>query len=223
MSNSSPAKQSPPIPVGTFFPNGLKNDPPLPPDDPTIGYKFNHVMVRIRDPARSLHFYIDLMGMRTVFTMNTGPFTIYYLGYPQTAAHRADLPTYGEDTLAALPHTLGLFELYHIHGSENEPEDYYSTGNTPPHLGLGHLGFSVPDVPAALDRLRSHGVEVIKDLGVATRESVPLSQWEAQRGIGLGEPHPVYQKAFEQIAFVKDPVSPPILCLNTTDYVEGQF
>lgn len=207
MSDSHSSTQSSPIPVGEFLPNGLKNDPPLPPDDPTIGYKFNHVMLRIRDPARSLHFYVDLMGMRTVFTMNTGPFTIYYLGYPQTAAHRADLPAFGQDTLSVLAHTLGLFELYHIHGSENEPEGYYSTGNEPPNLGLGHLGFTVPDVPAAVDRLKSHGVEVIKDLGIATRETIPLSHWESQRGIGLGSLHPVYQNVFEQIAFVKDPVS----------------
>jgi lactoylglutathione lyase len=69
-------------------------------------------------------------------------------------------------------------------------------------LGLGHLGFSVPDVPGALGRLRSNGVEVIKDLGVATRESIPHSQWEAERNLGLGELHPGYQKVFQQIAFV---------------------
>lgn len=207
MSESHSSTQSSPIPVGKFLPNGLKNDPPLPPDNPTIGYKFNHVMLRIRDPARSLHFYVDLMGMRTVFTMNTGPFTIYYLGYPQTPTHHADFPTFRQDTLSILPHTLSLFELNHIHGSKNEPEGYYSTGNEPPNLGLGHLGFSVPDVPAAVDRLKSHGVEMIKDLGIATRETIPLSQWESQRGIGLGNLHPVYRNVFEQIAFVKDPVS----------------
>ena len=52
-------------------------------------------MLRIRDPQESLHFYIDLMGMRTVFTMNTGPFTIYYLGYPQTDEHREDPVKFG--------------------------------------------------------------------------------------------------------------------------------
>jgi lactoylglutathione lyase len=47
----------------------------------------------------------------------------------------------------------------------------------------------------------------VKDLGVATRETIPLSEWEALRGVGLGELHPEYKKVFKQIAFVKDPVS----------------
>lgn len=194
------------IPIGEFIPNGLGTDPPLTPNDPAIGFKLFHLMLRIRDPARSLHFYVNLMGMRTVFTMNTGPFTIYYLGYPQSEEHRADLAKFGRDTVLNLPYTPGLFELYHIHGSEKEPEGYYSTGNQPPNLGLGHIGFSVPDVSRAVEHLRSHGVEVIKDLGVADRKDVPLSQWEAQHEVGLGDLHPAYQRVFEQIAFVKDPV-----------------
>lgn len=210
MSSTANSTSPSPFPLGQYLPNGNNTDPPLPPNDPTIGYKFNHMMMRVRDPARSLNFYINLMGMRTVFTINTGPFTIYYLGYPQTEAHRADLASFGRDTVPILAQTLGLLELYHIHGSENEPKGFYSHGNEPPNLGLGHLGFSVPDVPAALERLRSNGVEVIKDLGVATRESIPLSRWEAERGLGLGEPHPVYQSVFKQIAFVKDPVSIPV-------------
>ena len=70
-----------PFTLGEFLPNGNHTDPPVPANDPTIGYKLYHLMIRIRDPKKSLPFYIDLMGMRTVFTMNTGPFTIYYLGY----------------------------------------------------------------------------------------------------------------------------------------------
>ncbi|KAH0441156.1 lactoylglutathione lyase [Colletotrichum camelliae] len=207
MSQPAPPSASKHVPDGNHGSHPVGDEAAISPGDPTIGYKFNHMMLRIRDPARSLHFYIDLMGMRTVFTMNTGPFTIYYLGYPQTGEHRADLAKFREDTVSKLPHTLGLFELYHVHGSENEPEGYYSNGNQPPNLGLGHLGFSVPDVPLALEHLRANGVELIKDLGSATREDVPLSSWEAQRGTGVGDLTPAYQKVFEQIAFVKDPVS----------------
>ncbi|KAL2414839.1 hypothetical protein ABEF94_003427 [Exophiala dermatitidis] len=211
-SHSHPSNPSP-FPHGVFLPNGHHTDPPLHPTDPTIGYKLNHMMLRIRDPGASLHFYIDLMGMRTVFTMNVGPFTIYYLGYPQTEAHRTNLPLFGAETAANLQHTLGLLELYHVHGSEVQDKDYYATGtgNVPPHLGFGHLGFTVPDVPKALDRLKSHGVPVLKDLGVATRESIPISDWEVQRGVGVEvmgtdtEIHGEYKKVFEKIAFVRDP------------------
>ncbi|KAF4835052.1 Lactoylglutathione lyase [Colletotrichum tropicale] len=193
MSQPTPSSTSKSVPDKAHGPHTVGDEAEISPGHPTIGYKFNHMMLRIRDPARSLHFYIELMGMRTVFTMNAGPFTIYYLGYPQTTEHRADLAKFREDT------------LYHVHGSENEPEGYYSSGNQPPNLGLGHLGFSVPDVPLALERLKAYGVEVVKDLGSASREDVPLSSWESGRGIGLGDLTSAYKNVFEQIAFVKDP------------------
>ena len=216
-SSSEQHKQPTPFPHGEFLPNGQINnqqrDPPLPPNHPTIGYKLNHFMLRIRDPAISIPFYVDLMGMRTVFTMNVGPFTIYYLGYPKTDEHRADLTKFGADTAGNLQHTLGLLELYHVHGSEKQEPGYYSTGNEPGHLGFGHLGFTVPSVPKALERMREAGVEVIKDLGVTTREAIPISDWENKREIGVetkgteSEIHPNYARVFNNIAFVKDPVS----------------
>lgn len=196
-----------PFPIGEFLPNGstYRTDPPLSPSDPTIGYKLNHLMLRIRDPEASLSFYVNLMGMRTVFTFNTGPFTIYYLGYPQTDADRADLQAWGEKTCGVLPHTLGLLELYHIHGSEKQPKGYYTTGNDAPHLGFGQVGFTIPDVKSALERLKRAGVKVLKDLGVSTRESIPLSSYEVGKGVGKGEIHTNYSKILDQIAFVADP------------------
>ncbi|KAL4974789.1 Glyoxalase/Bleomycin resistance protein/Dihydroxybiphenyl dioxygenase [Aspergillus desertorum] len=197
--------------VGAFLPGGHNTDPALPENSPTAGFKLNHFMLRIRDPRRSLHFYIDLMGMRTVFIMNTGPWTIYYLGYPSTPEDRADLPTWSAKVGGnnrTLTSTLGLLELYHVHGSEKPVSDggyEISTGNEPPNLGFGHLGFTVPDVPKALERLRGAGVRVIKELGVSTRESIPLSKWEEEREIGVGEIHPSYKAVFDQIAFVADP------------------
>jgi lactoylglutathione lyase len=206
MASSHSQSLKSPFPEGEYLPNGLKNEPPLAPNDPTIGYKLNHAMLRIKDPSRSLNFYVNLMGMRTVFVQNTGPYTIYYLGYPQTDAHRADPVVYATETMPVIPQTLGLLELCHIHGSENEPDGYYTTGNQPPQLGFGHLGFTVPDVSATIERLKNNGVEVFKDLGIANRESVPLSQWEAQRGIGVGDLHAIYRAVQAQLAFVKDPV-----------------
>ncbi|KAJ5225943.1 hypothetical protein N7468_007168 [Penicillium chermesinum] len=106
--------------------------------------------------------------------------------------------------------TNGLLELFHIHGTEKEGasrEGGTSTGNVPPNLGFAHLGFSVPDVQAAVERLRDAGVEILKDVGVCSRETVPLSEWEAGRGVGVGEIHEKYAWFFEKFAMVADPVS----------------
>jgi lactoylglutathione lyase len=171
-------------------------------------------MLRIRDPRRTLHFYIDLMGMRTVFTMNVGPFTIYYLGYPPPET--SSLSEWASQTASptTLTQTLGLLELYHIHGTEKSDDEGgfpISTGNEPPALGFGHLGFTVPDVKEAVDRLRREGVRVVKELGEAERKDIPLSEWEEKRGVGCGQVHENYKRIFGQIAFVADPVSAAFL------------
>ncbi|KAL4791524.1 Glyoxalase/Bleomycin resistance protein/Dihydroxybiphenyl dioxygenase [Aspergillus venezuelensis] len=209
MSNSQSTSPSP-FELGAFLPGGHNTDPALPENSPTAGFKLNHFMLRIRDPKRSLRFYIDLMGMRTVFTMNCGPWTIYYLGYPDTPEDRSNIPAWSAKVAdpRTLTQTLGLLELYHVHGSEKPEAEggvEISTGNAPPNLGFGHLGFTVPDVPATLERLRKEGVSVIKELGVTDRKSIPLSEWEEGRGVGVGEIHPNYATVFDQIAFVADP------------------
>ncbi|CAN9416712.1 unnamed protein product [Alternaria alternata] len=196
--------------AGVFNPGGHYKDPPLAESDPTVGYKLNHTMMRIRNPKRSLHFYIDLMGMRTIWTMNTGPFTIYYLAYPPTKQDRADLPDWAAKTSqgSSLLHSRGLLELKHIHGSEKaiEAGGYEMTsGNHPPNLGFGHLGFTVPDVKAAVERLRTAGVRVVKELGFNGRASIPLTDWERQRGVGVDEMAQNYKETLKQVAHVADP------------------
>ncbi|KUL86688.1 hypothetical protein ZTR_03078 [Talaromyces verruculosus] len=199
----------PPLPVGIHLPGGHGFDPSVPPNT-TQGFHLNHLMLRIRDPSESLHFYIDLMGLRTVFAMNTGPCSIYYLGHPQTDAERADPKLYAQNTVSndVLTATKGLIELVHIHGTENLPKEEYKlhNGNVAPFLGFGHVGFTVPDVPTALERLRESGVKVLKDVGVAERENVPITEWEREKfGVGIGELAEGYRHVLSQIGFVEDP------------------
>lgn len=44
-----------------------------------------------------------------------------------------------------------ILELTHNHGSENDPNLQYHSGNTDPR-GFGHIGLSVPDVYEACKR-----------------------------------------------------------------------
>ncbi|KAK2613169.1 hypothetical protein N8I77_000096 [Diaporthe amygdali] len=220
-----------PVP-GVFHVGGHYDDPPLRSTDPSIGINLNHIMIRIRDPERSLHFYRDLMGMRTVWTMNTGPFTIYYLGYPSTDAERADLDTWAERTsdIRTLTRYKGLLELKHIHGSEKPVEEggvEISNGNTPPNMGFGHLGFTVPDVRRTVDRLRAAGVRVLKEMDFNGRASIPLTEWERQRGVGVEDMVETYKNTIKQVAMVADPVSSSMYIVNkiglTTCGKDGYF
>ncbi|KAJ5093608.1 hypothetical protein N7456_009469 [Penicillium angulare] len=217
----------PPSKEGQFSPGG-----PTPSINPqnlnpaTKNYRLNHLALRITDPTRSLNFYIDLLGMRVVFSMNAGPFTIYYLGHPPPDTEDGEVGNWAGKTaeIPVLMKTNGLLELYHVHGSEKgltgtgtgtgtETEGgieagvgaEISNGNVPPNLGFAHLGFTVPDVRAAVERLKEGGVRILKDVGVCSREDAHLSEWEAERGIGRGEIHGNYAWFVEQFAMVADP------------------
>jgi lactoylglutathione lyase len=196
---------------GLFNASPSQNPPPNP---TTASYKLNHLAIRIKDPAPSLNFYINLLGMRLIFTMNAGPFTIYYLGHPpETTTTAEEQQIWAEQTsqIPTMTKTSGLLELYHTHGSEDS-EVELSSGNQPPNLGFSHLGFTVPDVGGAVERLRGAGVRVLKEVGVCERGNVPLSEWEAEKGIGRGKIHENYAWFFEKFAMVVDPVG--LLCWN---------
>lgn len=167
--------------------------------------------------------------MRVVFTMNAGPFTIYYLGHPPPDSAPEDLEKWAKETseIPVLTKMSGLLELYHVHGTERTEntestgrdggvENQVSTGNVPPNLGFAHLGFTVPDVKGAVERLRGAGVSILKEVGVCEKGDVPLSKWEEERGIGVGEIHGNYRWFFEKFAVVADPVSSVLirLCLG---------
>ncbi|CAI0642319.1 unnamed protein product [Colletotrichum noveboracense] len=212
-STNNNMSQARPEPVpGVFNIGGHLDQLPLPGTDPAAGMKLHHIMMRSRDPERSLHFYRDLLGMRLVWTLNIGPFTVYYLGFPSTDTDRDDLQDWAESTanFAVFTRTTGFLELKHMHGAEKPLEEggiRFSNGNAPPHLGFGHLGFTVPDVPSILARLKAAGAPVVKDLGFNGRASIPLTEWERERGVGAEEMVESYKKTIKQVAMVEDPVN----------------
>ncbi|KAF8053926.1 Glyoxalase/Bleomycin resistance protein/Dihydroxybiphenyl dioxygenase [Lyophyllum atratum] len=178
------------------FPPGshiLGTDPAQPAE--TLGYRLNHLMLRIKNPEKSLRFYKEGFGLRTIFTFNTGLWTIYYLGHPNHATESST------EMISTLGTRKGLLELYHV---PHDVQASYATGNEPGALGFGHVGFTVPDVAAALERLRKvvPELEIIKPLGEAEfgGMGVPGKDGREQDIVEEG-----YKAVFRQLAFVKDP------------------
>ena len=161
-------------------------DPPQPPE--TREYNLNHLMLRIRNPEKSLKFYREVIGLRTLFTFNAGPMTIYYVG------HIKDDQT-GAQAFAEMASRRGLVELVHIHGEENS---VISNGNEGPNWGFGHIGITVPNAHTAMERFRSMGVPIFKELGTCSNDLIPLPP-------GKSELVPDYHSVYKQIGMIKDP------------------
>lgn len=130
-------------------------------DDPTAGFRFNHSMLRVKDPDAALDFYRRIFGMQLVKTLDFPEFefTLYFL-----ARLDADEPGPPKDAGEAtrwLFSQRGILELTYNYGTEKEPDFHYHDGNAQPQ-GFGHICFSVPDLDAAVRWLDENGVEFVK-------------------------------------------------------------
>ena len=132
------------------------------PDEDTKGYVFNHMMLRIKDPKRSLEFYSKVMGMRLVRKIDfpAMKFSLYFLGNLSDDEVN-NVPKETHERTAWTFKQKTMLELTHNWGSENDANLKHHDGNSEP-KGFGHIAFSVPDVYEACKRFEKYGVEFVK-------------------------------------------------------------
>jgi lactoylglutathione lyase len=132
----------------------------LTPDAVTQDYVFNHTMLRVKDPERSLDFYTRVLGMRLLRTVDfpEAKFSLLFLAMTKGS----EVP---DETSARMSHTFSresVLELTHNWGTESDDSQYHN-GNKDPR-GFGHICFSVPDIEAACVRFEALGVSFVKRL-----------------------------------------------------------
>ncbi|OCH88636.1 glyoxalase I [Obba rivulosa] len=139
---------------------------PRPPE--TVGYQFNHTMMRIKDPKRSIQFYTEVLGMDFISEAKFESFTLYFFAYD----HSGGALTAREKKNSRFNRE-GVLELTHNHGTENDPDfQGYASGNTEPGKGFGHIAITVPDVAAACERFERLGVPFKKRLQDGTMKHI---------------------------------------------------
>ncbi|KAM0283120.1 hypothetical protein ACHAQH_002600 [Verticillium albo-atrum] len=112
---------------------------------------FNSTGLRIKDPAVSLPWYTDTLGMSLLQQSDSQDQTTYWLGYLDGAPNRSILQREG------------IVKLIWIHGSELETGKVYHNGNDQPQ-GFGHLALAVDDITAACEYLEGKEVKWKKRL-----------------------------------------------------------
>ncbi|MGX8220894.1 lactoylglutathione lyase [Psychrobacter celer] len=127
----------------------------------TSGFTFNHTMLRVRDPAKSLEFYTGVLGM-TLLAVKKFPemgFDLYFLA-KLTDSERENLPS-GADLEIFAFRQRGILELTHNYGTESQADFSYHDGNSEPQ-GFGHICFSVPNLADAVAWFDKNNVEFKK-------------------------------------------------------------
>ncbi|OAY79727.1 lactoylglutathione lyase [Ananas comosus] len=135
---------------------GLRSEP----DEATKGYFLQQTMFRVKDPKVSLDFYSRVLGMKLLKRLDFPEmkFSLYFLGYEDTASAPAD-PV--QRTVWTFSQKATL-ELTHNWGTETDPEfKGYHNGNSEPR-GFGHIGITVDDTYKACERFECLGVEFVK-------------------------------------------------------------
>ncbi|MGM8900837.1 lactoylglutathione lyase, partial [Psychrobacter sp. 1Y4] len=115
----------------------------------TTGFNFNHTMLRVKDPAKSLAFYTGVLGM-TLLAVKKFPdmgFDLYFLA-KLTESELENLPA-GDDLEIFAFRQRGILELTHNYGTETKADFSYHDGNQEPQ-GFGHICFSVPNLDEAI-------------------------------------------------------------------------
>ncbi|MES1945659.1 lactoylglutathione lyase [Salinisphaera sp. PC39] len=132
------------------------------PDAATGGFRLNHTMLRVKDPARSLDFYTRVLGMRLLRRLDfeAMTFTLYFLGFVDEAEAEA-VPADDGARSEWLFRQKAILELTHNWGTEDDADVAYHDGNAEPQ-GFGHIAITVPDVYAACERFDDLGVEFVK-------------------------------------------------------------
>ncbi|AJP48289.1 glyoxalase I [Rugosibacter aromaticivorans] len=97
-----------------------------------------HTMLRVGDLDRSLHFYMDILGMRLLRRADypAGKFTLAFVGFED------------EENGAVIELTY------------NWGVDHYELGT-----GYGHIAIAVPDAAATCETIRQRGGNITREAG----------------------------------------------------------
>jgi lactoylglutathione lyase len=126
----------------------------------TLGFTFNHSMLRVKAPAVSLDFYTRVLGMQVLRKLDFPEmkFSLYFLAY---LAGNDDVPELERERTAWTFSQRGVLELTHNWGTEGDADFKYHDGNAQPQ-GFGHICISVPDLDKAIAWFDENGVPYVK-------------------------------------------------------------
>ncbi|KAK8131561.1 lactoylglutathione lyase [Apiospora sp. TS-2023a] len=116
----------------------------------TKNYKFNHSMLRVKDPKASVKFY-EFLGMSLIKKLEfpDNKFDLYFLAYDSPGALSSGNSTFDRRTTTAPRMTTTTRS---------------TTATREPHRGFGHICISVDNIQSACNRIEQAGYKFQKKL-----------------------------------------------------------
>ncbi|KZT43561.1 glyoxalase I [Sistotremastrum suecicum HHB10207 ss-3] len=134
----------------------------------TKSFRYNHTMIRVKDPKVSLKFYTEVVGMELLKEEAFESFTLYYLGFD----HSEGALTAEQKTAERFKRE-GVLELTWNHGTESDASfKGYASGNSEPGKGFGHLAITCDSVEDACAYFEKQGVPFKKRLSDGTMKDI---------------------------------------------------
>ncbi|WP_437880192.1 lactoylglutathione lyase [Pseudomonas sp. LRF_L74] len=140
------------------------------PDVATADFVYNHTMIRVKNLEHSLDFYTRVLGFTLIEKVDfeQAKFSLYFVAL---IADKSQIPSDPAERHLWRKSVPGMLELTHNHGTENDPEFSYHSGNSDPR-GFGHLCVAVPDIRAACARFEELGVTFQKRLSDGSMKDI---------------------------------------------------
>jgi len=130
-------------------------------------WKFNHTMLRVKDPQKSVDYY-KLLGLSLIRKLDfpDNKFSLYFLAYDGPSSASTDAHWTDRE---------GVIELTHNYGTESDDSYTTNNGNKDPHKGFGHICISVDNIQAACQRIEDAGYKFQKKLTDGRMRSIAFA------------------------------------------------
>ena len=128
-------------------------------------YNLSQTMLRIKDPARSLAFYRDTLGLTLVRErfFEEAKFSLYFLQHISEEEKKTlPDPKSQEANEALMKRFQPVIELTHNHGTENDEQFSYHNGWDEP-AGFRNLRMDTVDCQALQKQLSNTGIKVLTE------------------------------------------------------------
>ncbi len=127
-------------------------------------YHLNHTMLRVKNADASMKFYLEVLGMKHLGTLDLkqAGYSLHFLAYAEADAKEGD-SVVSDAGVLKLAGREGILELRWDYGTENVDGRVFHSGNEDP-LGFGHVALAVDDLVGACELMTERKVTWVKKL-----------------------------------------------------------